>query len=114
MLLERGADVNAIEQHDGRSPLHWAAGRFRRQIPPEVIVRLLEGGANVNAPDAAGNTPLHLAARNAGVWYKPEPAVTIKLLLANGADSGATNSEGQMPCAMVQVDDDSVRALLCP
>jgi len=58
-LLSRGADVN-IAGFDGKTPLHRAAYRGN----PEMVKALLEGGANPQARDNRGNTPLQIAIDN--------------------------------------------------
>ncbi|MFP3959317.1 MAG: ankyrin repeat domain-containing protein [Spirochaetaceae bacterium] len=62
----------AKPQERARTPLHWAARRGHEQ----VVELLLERGANVDAQDALGRTPLHVAVGH--------PAV-VRLLLENGA-----------------------------
>jgi len=52
-LLALGADPNVID-HDGNTPLYYAAGRGF----VEAVKLLLEAGAKVNAHNAAGRTPL--------------------------------------------------------
>lgn len=67
----------------GATSLHYAS-------VIEIARRLIDGGADVNAKDAEGNTPLHGAAA-AG---KQE---LIELLLAHGADPNAANKDGVTP-----------------
>lgn len=55
-LLQRGADVNAIDAK-GRSALHLAAERSHL----DVLRVLLDAGADVNADAGEGWTPLHQA-----------------------------------------------------
>jgi hypothetical protein len=57
LLLEHGADVNALENDDSYTPLHVAVNYGR----VEVVRVLLEHGANVGAEDKKGKTPLQLA-----------------------------------------------------
>lgn len=54
----------------------------------ELVRTLLSLGASAKAPDADGQTPLHLAL--------PHPAV-VACLLAAGADPDARNAQGQTP-----------------
>ena len=56
-----------------------------------MIRALLDLGANLEAEDPAGNTPLHLAA-----WFNNSPAV-IEALLEAGADRDARDRFGRTP-----------------
>ena len=60
-LLERGVDVNARDVFDGRTALHVAAEAG--SVP--FIQLLLSYGADADARDKSGNTPLMLADPNA-------------------------------------------------
>ena len=54
VLLAHGADVNAFNSQNGFTPLHWA---LLTENEPTVAL-LLERGANANAKDFFGRTPL--------------------------------------------------------
>ena len=70
---------------DGVHPIHAASER-------EVIEALIAAGADVNARDANGNTPLH------HLTHAPE---ALHALIAAGADPNATNDSGQKPVDVV-------------
>jgi ankyrin repeat protein len=53
-LLERGADVSYPERRRKWTALHFAA----RDCGPNIVRILLEAGANVDARNAIGSTPL--------------------------------------------------------
>ena len=56
-LLSQGANIQAQMDKTGESPLHLAA-RFARA---DAAKKLLDGGAEANAQDHSGRTPLHAA-----------------------------------------------------
>ena len=67
---------------------------------------MLEAGADLNAPTAQGNTPLHIAA------YKGYTGV-VGLLLARGADRRARNRLGQTAEDLARVfKQDAIVSLL--
>ena len=80
--LQSGAGTNASD-NEGRTPLHFAGANGTA----EVVMVLLEAGADPNTRYATGSTPLYVAAAytaNSGV---------IEALLDGGADPN-TRSEG--------------------
>ena len=75
LLLQAGADAEAVNRATGDTVLMWAAATGI----PEIIELLLRHGANVNAINKQGYSPLYRAC------YKNHP-VAVRLLLAAGAD----------------------------
>ena len=57
----------------------------------KIIIKLKQKGANINATDIQGNTPLHLASLN-----RKDPSIII-FLIKNGAAVNATNIYGNTP-----------------
>ncbi len=55
-----------------------------------VVKRLLASGADVNAPDEYGETPLHWATRYGHT-------ALVEVLVANGADVNASDDNGDSP-----------------
>lgn len=85
------------KKQNGHTPLHVAA--HLGQLP--VLHALLRApGAPVNVPDAAQNTPLHLAASS---FYCSEPNRVRMLtdLLAVGADPSLKNKDGMTAARLV-------------
>jgi ankyrin repeat protein len=85
LLLERGADANAVAANAMKvTPLHSAAATRQRTI----VRALLERGADPNAKQQGGWTPIQASA-NSG------DAETTSLLLAKGADPRLANDDGK-------------------
>lgn len=96
LLLKAGADPNAATNHRRGRPLHYAADgcptspqwNETRQI--ESIQCLLDAGAEINAQDKNGATPLHRAVRT-------RSAAAARYLLERGADPELRNKPGSTP-----------------
>jgi cytohesin len=112
-LIEEGGDVNE-EQPSGDTALHMAS--FKGYA--DVVRKLLEKSANINARMAGGGdpgaTPLHLAAMKGHVD-------AIILLIENGADlntrlggDGNTSTSGASPLHLAAAHDtiEAARALV--
>ena len=82
-----------------RTPLHWASQHGH----VEVVQTLIDNGANVNARDVFGRTPLHLAVGH--------PAI-IALLLEAGANVDARDSLSNTPLHRAVPSIESVDALI--
>ncbi|KAL7874415.1 hypothetical protein SRHO_G00053850 [Serrasalmus rhombeus] len=80
MLLDSGADINAVDIKSGRSPLIHAV----ENNCMEMVNFLIENGCNVNAQSYSGNTALHSACGRGEVE-------AVRVLLKNGADSSLKN-----------------------
>jgi ankyrin repeat protein len=86
ILLDRGADVNAVDGTTGRTALHEAAEHGNLS----TVEILLESGAEVDAKDIWGWTPLHRAATQGG-------RKVVYLLLDKGADYNLKASGKKTP-----------------
>jgi uncharacterized protein len=104
ILLERGADPNALARHAQLAvrPLHTAAA-FGGSL--DLARLLLEHGADPNGRAEQGGhfTALHSAAQSGN-------AALARILIDYGADASARTDEGQSPLDMA--GNDEVRALL--
>jgi len=80
-------DINGRDQ-DGTTPLMHAI--LADPPYPEMITYLLDRGADVNAADEAGWTPLHFAARD-------QNARIVQMLLEHGAAVDRVDDSGSTP-----------------
>lgn len=87
-------DIHAADAF-GRTPLLRAVeqGRCRQ------VLRLLEAGADPEAPTPAGRKPLHVAVSRARDGADPE---VVRLLVRHGADPDATDRTGDTPRRLAQ------------
>ena len=96
LLLAAGADPNSKANHRQSGPLHYAADGYitgpvwnaKRQV--KTIQCLLDAGADINAQDKNGATPLHRAVRT-------RCAAAVKCLLESGSDATLKNKPGSTP-----------------
>ncbi|XP_053908641.1 B-cell lymphoma 3 protein [Cuculus canorus] len=89
VLLEHGADIDAVDIKSGRSPLLHAV----ESNSLEMAELLIERGASVNAQSYAGCTPLHAAA---GRSLLP----VLRLLLRAGANGALRNLHNETALAV--------------
>jgi len=93
LLLKAGANPGAAENHRRSVPLHYAADGYivsklwneKKQVA--MIRLLLKAGAEINAQDKNGATPLHRAVRT-------RCAAAVKCLLDAGAGTTIKNKPG--------------------
>lgn len=88
LLIERGADVDAIDLEQKWSALHFAA----RDQKEALVNVLLEAGATVDAVNIFGNTPLWQSV----MFTSPKIAV-IRQLIEHGADPYRKNDYDVAP-----------------
>ena len=96
MVLEMGADANDTRMTSyghfatGNTPLHDAA---RGSV--EILKLLLAGGADINARNAKGNTPLMVSLAFTGAEPVSIPEENALFLLDSGADASIQNNAGE-------------------
>ena len=136
LLRTYNANVKVADK-DGNTPLHHIAAFYNCE---ELCIALIKNGANVNAKNNYGDTPLHIAAnhgckkiceilikRGAGVNAKgncdntplhfaassDEGEEVCKVLIDNHADVNAKNNDGKTPLHIAaSLDHEKVCALL--
>lgn len=96
LLLAFGSDPNSVQNHRRSGPLHYASDGYitgpvwNEEMQVETIRVLLGAGADINAADKNGATPLHRAVRT-------RSAAAAKFLLKSGADPSIRNKPGSTP-----------------
>lgn len=86
MLLDAGADINAMDIKSGQSPLMHAV----ESNNADMVRFLIESGCDVNSQSYSGNTALHGACGRGQVD-------TVRMLLKSGADSSLKNYHNDTP-----------------
>ncbi|XP_041649618.1 B-cell lymphoma 3 protein homolog [Cheilinus undulatus] len=86
MLLDAGADINAMDIKSGQSPVMHAV----ESNNADMVHFLIERGCDVNSQSYSGNTALHSACGRGQVD-------TVRLLLKSGADSSLKNYHNDTP-----------------
>lgn len=104
LLLAHGAKVNHHSK-EGSTPLFFAAMAHS----PTAMTALLDAGAEVDARNQYGNTPLHMIVRSEPLFWKPTPQekanhlATVRVLLDHGADPAQKDNAGVTPIASSRV-----------
>lgn len=92
MLLDHGADINALNQNL-HTPFFLSAitrdSQFRNKLQDQQKL-LLKRGALADSQDREGRTPLHYAVQNSD-------AHCVRFLLEQGADPGLADNSGESP-----------------
>lgn len=91
LLISAHPDVNKLMSGTDSSILHWALSAMNIMDKPYdsiIVQRLLSAGANVNAQDAKGWTPLMEIVVSDRIDI-------VKLLLKKGADTSIKNKDGK-------------------
>lgn len=104
LLLEHGANANEAEQYSGKTPLMEliisAPQSSNRQAVYQLMDKLIEKGADINARDKRGYTAISWAVRQ-----MDQKLVTA--LLQRGAQPNLTNVDGSTPLHLAAIYGDS-------
>ena len=90
------------DPYEGLTALHIAA----KSGGPRFTESIIERGADVNAKDPKGFTPLHYAANQPYYWANREIHLKlVEVLLKAGADVNAKDNEGATPLHYAAMND---------
>jgi ankyrin repeat protein len=96
LLLTLGAAVNEVSRNPSAlRPLHSAVAHRQPQVALEIARALVAAGADVNATQHGGWTPLHAAALHGNLPL-------VRLLLEAGAKADVKNDAGQTPAGLAK------------
>ena len=103
LLLDRGADINALSHnHFTATPLQGAVASERFELGKLLIAR----GANVNCRGEEGGSPLHEAAGSGQLDF-------AEFLLAHDANVNALDDNGKTPLAIaIEYKQDAMAEVL--
>ena len=103
-LLELGADAD-LRDANGASALHYCADKGSVPCARLLLEGGLEGGGDLAAVDAHGNTPLHAAGRRGH-------SSLFAALVEAGADAEAVNDRGRPPKLLSKAEADAACAVM--
>jgi len=110
-----GQDIDQRDA-DGNTALHRAIQAVGID-EMEVLAALIAGGANVNATNAAGQTPLHVAVSKIYSWAMDDSSSPVQALIRAKANVNAQDNDGRTPlhvlvAADTSFQEEATRALL--
>ncbi|KAF7551279.1 hypothetical protein G7Z17_g5140 [Cylindrodendrum hubeiense] len=124
LVEKKGASVNArmgVEDwsHGGLAPLHILAGSMTWWHVAQAIPYLISKGADIEAVDHRGRTPLHAALETEGCITQTQREGSelmvhdrVRKLLELGADANALDSHGANCLSKAQGNEDLVKLLI--
>ena len=102
-LIDNNAIFDSTSNTSNQSPVHWACAKGRM----EMVALLVEKGANVNARDCKGYSPLITASQYGN-------AALVTYLISRGADLDAEDNNGDnaLHWAVFKAHPDVTRLLI--
>ena len=89
LLLNKGADISVKDMY-GDTILHTAT---MTTVPADILKTLISAGADINARNKEGVTPLAIAIENNVIEH-------IRFYADSGADINTKNTKGETPLTM--------------
>jgi ankyrin repeat protein len=106
ILIDGGADLS-ITESDGWTPLQVACYHGHGSL----VRMLIDGGADLDVTDENGCTALHTACHTCTLrlprWKREEALEIMRVLILNGADTQARDSQGRLPVEYLGIDRQS-------
>jgi len=111
LLQQSGNGLNERDA-DGNTALHRLCTGFYDVNKVDSMVSLIASGANVNATNNLGQTPLHVASEKIMMWDNNDPPINnpFQLLIYKKADVNARDNEGRTPMDVVAASDSSFKS----
>lgn len=104
-MLDRDSSLIRSRDYDGWTPLHTASFFGQK----DIVTLLIERGAEVNAKDTSGESPLHLLS---GADGGDAPEETAAILISKGAEIDSKNLFGWTPLHNAVMEDQKELASL--
>jgi ankyrin repeat protein len=110
LLCARGSIVDERDA-EGNTALHRLCTGFYDADKVESLASLIASGADLNATNHLGQTPLHVASKKIGLWDNNDPPVNdpFQLLIYKKADVNARDNQGRTPLHVLLISDTSFK-----
>ncbi|MEI8291599.1 MAG: ankyrin repeat domain-containing protein, partial [Verrucomicrobiota bacterium] len=110
LLSVHGGNVDE-QGTDGNTALHRLCTGFYDMNKVASMASLIASGANVNATNNLGQTPLHVASQNIDSWDNNDPPLNgpFQLLIYKKANVNAQDNQGRTPLHVVSISDSSFK-----